>query len=193
MVSCKYMDLPHDIALSFWFMLPAALANGAPVISARLPGIQTWNMRLDFGADFQGKPLLGSHKTWRGLISGMVVATVVLWIQQLLAAHTGWAHAFTADIHYNKFPTLIVGPLLGFGALAGDAIESFFKRRRGTSSGKSWFPFDQLDYIVGALLVSLPFVILSVRQYIFVVIIWFCLHMAGTYVGWRLGLKDQPI
>jgi CDP-2,3-bis-(O-geranylgeranyl)-sn-glycerol synthase len=182
-----------DILFALWFMLPAAVANGAPIFSARLPWVKDWNTRLDFGRHFHGSPLLGSHKTWRGLISGMIAATLTLWIQQLLVTHTDWASDFTAHVRYVNLPTLLLGPLFGLGALGGDAVKSFFKRRHGTGSGKSWFPFDQLDYIAGALLVSLPFFILSARQYVLVILIWFCLHMASTYVGWRVGLKDQPI
>lgn len=182
-----------DVLFAFWFMLPAACANGAPILSARLPFLKKWNARMDFGKRFHGRPLLGSHKTWRGLISGMVVATLVLWIQQLLAARTGWAYVFTDGVSYAGFPTLILGPLFGLGALGGDALKSFFKRRVGTEAGKSWFPFDQLDYVVGAILVSLPFVVLSLRQYVLIIIMWFGLHLASTYIGWRLGLKDEPI
>lgn len=182
-----------DILFALWFMLPAAYANGAPILVSRFPLIRHWNTRLDFGREFRGQPLLGSHKTWRGLLAGMITATVVLWIQQLLAGHFSFFRLFTDNLDYAILPTLLLGPLFGLGALGGDAIKSFFKRRRGTGSGDSWVPFDQLDYIVGAVLVSLPFMILSFRQYVLIFIIWFGLHMASTYVGWRLGLKDQPI
>lgn len=183
----------HDILFAFWFMLPAAAANAAPIFSARLPGLREWNSRIDLGRQFHGQPLLGSHKTWRGLLSGVAVSTLVLWLEQLLAVHTGWAQSFLGSVDYAALPVLLLGPLFGLGALGGDAIESFFKRRRGTKSGKSWFPFDQLDYIAGALLVSLPFVILSLRQYVLIVVIWFGVHLAGSYAGWRVGLKDEPI
>ncbi|MDB5181942.1 MAG: hypothetical protein JWP13_705 [Candidatus Saccharibacteria bacterium] len=188
-----FKGMLHDILFAFWFMLPAAAANGAPILTARMPLVQKWNARIDFGKKFHGRPVLGSHKTWRGLVSGMIVATLVLWLQQLAAAHISWSDIFTAHVPYADFPTLILGPLFGLGALGGDAIESFFKRRHGTESGKSWFPFDQLDYVVGALLVSLPFVILSLRHYVLIVIIWFGMHLASTYIGWKLGLKDQPV
>jgi CDP-2,3-bis-(O-geranylgeranyl)-sn-glycerol synthase len=187
------MDILHDIAFALWFMLPAAYANGAPIFASRLPGLRNWNTRLDFGKNYRGAPIFGPHKTWRGLVSGMVVATLVLWLEQLAATSGGWTQAFTGGLDYASFPTLIMGPLLGLGALGGDAVESFFKRRHGTEAGQSWFPYDQLDYIIGALLVSLPFVILTLRQYVFIIVIWFGLHLAATYVGWRLGLKDQPI
>ncbi|HSH18295.1 MAG TPA: CDP-archaeol synthase [Candidatus Saccharimonadales bacterium] len=185
--------MTKDILLAFWFMVPAFIANGAPLLAARMPLIQKWNTRLDFGKRFHGRPLLGSHKTWRGLVSGMVVATVVLWLQQLFAAHFNWTSLFTGGIDYPALPTLILGPLFGLGALGGDAIESFFKRRRGTRSGGSWVPFDQIDYIIGAVLVSLPFVVLTMRQYVLIFVIWFLMHLAGSYVGWRIGLKEQPV
>ncbi len=183
----------HDILFAFWFMLPAFIANGAPLLAARIPGINHWNARLDFGKRFHGRPLLGSHKTWRGLLSGMILATVVLWLQQIAAATFDITEVFTGSIDYGSLPTPLLGPLFGLGALGGDAIESFFKRRRGTKSGGAWVPFDQIDYIIGAVLVSLPFVILSLRQYVFIFIIWFLMHLLGTYVGWRIGIKDQPI
>lgn len=183
----------HDVLLAFWFMLPAAVANGTPILAARIPGLNHWDTRLDFGKRFHGKPLLGSHKTWRGIVSGMVIATLVLWIEQVLAAHFSWSRHFTDGIDYQHLPTLLLGPLFGLGALGGDAIESFFKRRHGTRSGESWMPFDQLDYIVGAIIVSLPFVILSARQYLLIIIMWFALHIASTFVGYKLGFKEQPI
>ena len=43
---------------------------------------------------------------------------------------------------------------LCFGALMGDIIESFFKRRIGKKRGEDWIPFDQLDFILGVLFFS---------------------------------------
>lgn len=174
-------------------MIPAAVANGAPIISARLPWIERWNARLDFGRKFHGRPIFGSHKTWRGIVSGMLFATATLWIQQTVIRHGIVPDSFTGAADYARLPTWLLGPLFGLGALGGDAIESFFKRQHGTRDGGTWFPFDQLDYIIGAVLVSLPFFILTVRQYLLVFFIWFGMHLLSTYLGWLVGLKDQPI
>ena len=43
---------------------------------------------------------------------------------------------------------------LCFGALCGDIIESFFKRRVGKNRGENWIIFDQLDFILGAVFLS---------------------------------------
>jgi CDP-2,3-bis-(O-geranylgeranyl)-sn-glycerol synthase len=174
-------------------MLPAAAANAAPIISARLPLLERWNTRMDFGKKYHGAPVLGSHKTWRGLVSGMVIATLVLWVQQVLAGNFDAFWIFTGGVDYPALPTLLLGPLFGLGALGGDAIESFFKRRHGTPSGESWLPFDQLDYIIGAVVVSLPFFILTWRQYLLIFVIWFFVHLASTYAGWKVGLKAKPV
>ena len=41
-----------------------------------------------------------------------------------------------------------------FGALLGDIIESFFKRRIGKKRGEDWIPFDQIDFILGVFFFS---------------------------------------
>lgn len=46
----------------------------------------------------------------------------------------------------------LFGALVGGFALVGDAVKSYFKRRRGKERGAAWFPFDQLDFVVFGLL-----------------------------------------
>lgn len=184
----------REIIFSLWFMLPAACANVAPIIAAKLPGLRRWRTPIDFNRQYRGVAIFGPHKTWRGIVTGMVVATVVLWMQQFLVIDSGWLQNNT--IHYLNYETVsifILGPLLALGALGGDALESMLKRRRGIPSGKSWLPFDQLDYIIGAIIVTLPIVLLPWRLYAWMVVIWFGIHLLTSYVGWRLHLKDAPI
>jgi hypothetical protein len=50
-----------------------------------------------------------------------------------------------------------------------------------------------LDYIVGGLIISLPFVDLSISQYALITLVWFLIHPVATFVGWLLKLKDSPI
>lgn len=184
----------HDILFAFWFLLPAAYGNVAPILSNVIPGVNRWKTPIDFGRKFQGREIFGSHKTWRGIVSGMILATLVLWLEQLLVRQTGWAHTLVAGrADYLSFPTLILGPLFGLGALGGDAIESFFKRRRGIKSGETWLIFDQIDYIIGGILVSLPFVVLPFRLYVYTLLLWFLMHFLASYLGWLIHLKDSPI
>lgn len=183
----------QDILFAIWFLLPAAVSNAAPVFAAAIPGLKKFNAPIDGGRKIGGHDILGPHKTWRGIIAGIIVSTVILWIQQLLTANFTWAEFAAGDVDYASLPVLILGPAFAIGALGGDAIESFFKRRIGIKSGKSWLPFDQLDYIIGSILVSLPFVTVSFVQYLWMVIIWFTVHLAASFIGYKLGLKKEPI
>lgn len=180
-----------DLLFALWFFLPAGLANAAPVLACRIPGIKRWTTPLDFGKSYKGKRIFGDHKTWLGLISGIVTGAIT----------GGLIYGFYPDsVNYLSivpfFPILgmvLFGILLGFGALAGDAAESFFKRQIGVNEGKSWFPYDQLDYIAGGLLVSLLVTLLSAGQYILIIIVWFVMHLLVSYVGYLLGLKKDPL
>ncbi|MDB5162656.1 MAG: hypothetical protein JWN28_263 [Candidatus Saccharibacteria bacterium] len=183
----------QDILFAIWFLLPAAAANMIPIFAAAIPALKKYDAPIDGGRTWRGHELLGPHKTWRGIIAGIIIATFVLWLQQYLAANYDWARAITDGIDYTSLPVLILGPLFAIGALGGDAIESFFKRQRNIKSGGSWVPFDQLDYIIGSVFVTLFFVILTPMQYLWIFIIWFVMHLVASYIGYLLGLKKDPI
>lgn len=183
----------HNILLALWFFIPAGFANVAPVLVAKVPGLRNWNTPIDGGKTWQGQPLLGPHKTWRGLLAGVFLATLVLYVQQWLYGQFAAIKYVTDGIDYSLLPTLILGPLFALGALGGDAVESFFKRRRGLKSGQAWVGFDQLDYIIGAIVFTLPVVQLAWAEYLWMVVVWFAIHLIASYVGWLMGLKDDPI
>ncbi len=183
----------QDILFALWFLLPAAIANTVPVFAAKIPLLDKLDAPIDGGKKWHGNDVLGPHKTWRGIIAGIIAATFVLWLQQILAANYDWAAYVANGVNYSALPTLILGPLFAIGALGGDAVESFFKRRLNIKSGGSWVPFDQLDYIIGSVLVTLFFVILTPMQYVWIFIVWFVAHILATYIGYKLGLKDDPI
>ncbi len=175
------------ITSAFWIFLPAGIANMAPPLANKIPGLNQWKTPLDFGKNWHGKRVFGDNKTWRGVTTGILVAGLVGGLQYNL---------LKSDV--SSVDTIILGALfgmiLGFGALAGDAVESFFKRRAHVKPGHSWFPFDQLDYIVGGLLAISPFIVhvpLAVVVWIF--LLYFGLHLAVSYIGHWLGFKDQPI
>lgn len=183
----------QDILFALWFLLPAAAANAIPVFVAKIPVLDKLDAPIDAGKTWHGHAILGPHKTWRGIIAGIIIATFVLWIQQIAVANYDWASYMADGVDYAALPTLILGPLFAIGALGGDAIESFFKRRLNIKSGGSWVPFDQLDYIIGSVLVTLFFVILTPMQYVWIFIVWFIMHLLGSYIGYLIGVKDDPI
>ena len=138
------------IIQALWIILPAYIANA----SAVLVGGGT---PIDFGKKWKdGKRILGDGKTWRGLITGAVVGMVGGFGLSVVAIYSNNSDfAFLGLNDFGQFPLMI--PIVGaicFGALIGDITESFFKRRVGKDRGEDWIPFDQLDFIVGALVFS---------------------------------------
>jgi CDP-2,3-bis-(O-geranylgeranyl)-sn-glycerol synthase len=177
--------MSDTILKAFLFFLPAGIANMTPVLANKVPLLNQWNTPLDFGLKYKGERILGDNKRWRGLIFGALLASLTaLILQVLLSRHlpyTSVAQAASA------------GFILGFGALVGDAAESFFKRQKGLEPGQSWFPFDQIDYIIGGLIFIYPVIKPSLQMTLIIFVLFFGLHLASAYVGFLLKLKDQPI
>ena len=181
------------ILFALWFFLPAGLANAAPVFASRIPLLKEFETPIDFGLSHNNKRLLGDNKTWRGIFFGIFIAVIVLYLQKLLYTDSSWLQeTLPPTIDYNTV-TLWLGILLGSGALFGDAVESFLKRKLNIPPGESWLPFDQIDYIIGGLLASWFIVGISVWQVIAIFIIWFGLHIVSSYGAYLFGLKERPI
>ncbi len=186
----------RELLFALWFFLPAGLANAAPVFAARLPRLKNWNAPLDFSKTFRGKRIFGANKTWRGLLAGVLIATLTVAAQHWLAVNTPLVSTLSfipGDINYYFADILWLGPLLGLGALGGDALESFAKRQLNIPPSHRWFPFDQIDYIIGGLLASLIIVRLSIIEYTLILITWFVLHLLTVYIGYMLNLRANPI
>ncbi|HEX5797938.1 MAG TPA: CDP-archaeol synthase, partial [Candidatus Saccharimonadales bacterium] len=172
-----------DFLFTLWFFLPAGVANVVPVLIAKAPFLSNWNMPVDFGLKYRGKPILGAHKTIRGLTIGTLAGFLVFVLQVHIYESYSWAREISDGLDYSEL-SLWLGLLLGFGALFGDMLKSFFKRQLSVASGKSWFPFDQLDYIAGALLFSSIVITLEAGQYILIAVIWFLMHLLTSYLGY---------
>jgi len=138
------------IIQALWLVLPAYIANGFALLLGGGPPI-------DLGKKWKdGKRILGDGKTWRGLISGAFVGMTGGFGLSVVAIYANNSEfSFLGLNEFGRFPLmiLIIGSIC-FGALLGDIIKSFFKRRVGIDRGGDWIPFDQLDFILGVLLFS---------------------------------------
>lgn len=169
-----------------WFMLPACVANMMPVLVKKLPVL---NYPLDGGKTFFGKRITGDHKTWRGLIFGVLAAVLIALLQMILAPYL----SVYLLIEYSFVNTVVVGLLLGSGALIGDAVKSFVKRQIKISEGKSWPPFDQIDWIIGAFIFTEFYFSLSPVILLGALLLLAPLHPLMHYLGYILGLTKEKI
>jgi CDP-2,3-bis-(O-geranylgeranyl)-sn-glycerol synthase len=149
---------------SFEFILPAYIANATPVIfKGKKP--------IDFGKNFiDGKRIFGDGKTFEGFISGLFFGTL------------------TGIIMGSPFR----GFLLSFGALIGDLIGAFIKRRLGIPRGKPAPLLDQLDFIFGALLLSSVFYPIELGIALFIIIITPPIHLISNIFAYLFKLKNYP-
>lgn len=182
-----------DLLVALWFFLPAGAANVAPILAAKASMMTNLAVPLDGGKYWRGKRIFGDNKTWRGMVAGIVAAILIFGLQQWLIYEYPTMTSYFTGIDYLALPTILMGILFALGALGGDAIESFFKRQRGIDAGRAWVPFDQLDYVIGSILLTMPVVMLTPAQYVWALICWCGIHIGVSYLGYRLGFKPRPI
>ena len=139
-----------DFLETLYLAVPAFVANMTPVVVAKLDWLSFLNKPIDADKTFRGKRIFGKNKTVRGFVFGVACATIIALVQFFLAKNNLLPFSFL----HNITSSLMFGFLGGFGALAGDAAESFVKRQLGIGSGKPFLPFDQIDYIIGFLLLT---------------------------------------
>jgi len=169
-------------------MLPGIFANMMPVLMRK-----HWKF-LDYPVDFNlkwrdGEPLLGTHKTWRGLIAGTLVAIGVVAIQKVLIDQSFFENL--SILPYQDYSVWLVGFLIGFGVLFGDMVKSFFKRRFKIKPGDKFIPWDQIDSVLGAL-IFISFVWFPPWSLIFTLLILsFLLHIIVRHLGYYLKVNKK--
>lgn len=135
------------IVQAFWIIIPVYVANASAVIVGG-------GTPIDFGKNWKdGRRILGDGKTWRGLCSGTFLGMTAGFGLTVAASYLSTTEYDSFHLtNFEGFPLMILILFaLCFGALLGDLIESFFKRRIGKDRGQDWIPFDQLDFLIGAL------------------------------------------
>lgn len=174
------------VAQSFYLALPAYLANMAPVIFDRLKILPSWAQPIDLGRRWGGDFIFGANKTWRGIAAAVVLGIVAAAGQALL-----YQNDFFRQISLVDYPRifLLFGSLAGLGAILGDLVKSFFKRRLKIVAGASWPVFDQLDFIAGFFLFTASIFWPGWTFFIIVCLLTLLLHPLTNLVSYFLGIK----
>lgn len=131
-----------------YFFLPAYFTNMTPPFLAKKRLFKSLEKRVDFGKKIFGKDIFGSHKTWRGVVFGLISGISIAFLQRAL---------FNLDffrkislLNYAQINIFLFGILISSGAIFGDLLFAFIKRRLNLKPGTPFFPFDQLNYLIGA-------------------------------------------
>ena len=168
-----------DVAAALWFIFPAYCANAAPVIFGG-------GKPMDFGKKFfDGKPFLGAHKTFRGFLAGIIVGTLVGLAQTII--YENILFDYNSQFQYS----ILLGFMLSIGALTGDLIESFIKRRISRSPGSSLPVADQIDFILGAFLFSIPVLPPSLISALIILLVTIPIHLLTNLGAALLNMKNK--
>ncbi len=133
---------------ALYYISPAYCANAFAVFGFGSP--------VDGGRSWRGRRLLGNGKTWSGLAIGLAAGTFfgLMWF---FLSQSGPL----AETYYATFDFRMTDPLFGLylaaGAMAGDLLGSFLKRRAGVPRGHPVWGLDQLDFVLGGLFFAMLF------------------------------------
>ena len=170
-----------------YIMLPGILATMVPVIIGAY--MKSMGIPLDLNLKIGATRVFGDNKTVFGFIAGVLTAIVVTDIQGRLVEIMPFSILTT--IPYFRYNPLIVGLVIGIGVMGGDAIKSFIKRRLGISPGVSFFPWDQLDGAIGALILGFLFYNIGIMLIVSVLFLAIVYHLVISSLGIFFGIKKS--
>ncbi len=187
---------PMEIIVAFlsglWLMVPAYLPNSS---AAYFGG----GAPVDFGKTFKdGTRILGDGKTWRGTIAGAVGGIFFGIVQMALLYSFDYPFG-----EYGETPKwILVLFCLGFGAVLGDILGSFIKRRLKVKRGAKFPLLDQYDFVIGSWLLILIFARdwfwenyiegVAIVGLIAVLLVTPFLHRLVNIIGYKIGKKQVP-
>jgi CDP-archaeol synthase len=148
-----------------------ALANGTPVIASAILG-DRFAIRIDGGAEFvDGRPILGSSKTVRGIFLAILITS-----------------AFGPIIGLDWK----IGASVASVAMAGDLFSSFLKRRMNLPAGSKATGLDQLPESLLPLLACRDALSLTVLDILVGTAIFFVGEMLLSRLFYHFHLRDRP-
>jgi CDP-archaeol synthase len=152
-------------------LLLLVVANGSPVVAARLLK-HRFDVPIDGGHKLpDGQPVLGSAKTLRGVVVSICSSTVVA-----LVLGFEWS----------------VGVIVAAGAMAGDLCSSFLKRRLRMATHAQCFGLDQIPEALLPLLLVQNRLGLSWWDTGVLLVAFVALQIGASHLLFIIGVRDRP-
>jgi|Deesub1362A_J573_1020465.scaffolds.fasta_scaffold00233_20 CDP-2,3-bis-(O-geranylgeranyl)-sn-glycerol synthase len=163
---------------ALYFFIPAYVANTFACIFGH-------GRPVDLGKTFiDGKRILGDGVTIRGSLAGITCGTLS-GVLMAPYSHPFLPNATSTDI-------ILLAFLLSFGAIIGDAVGSFIKRRIGLERGAPAPLLDQLNFVFGGLIFSAFIVAVPLRAVVVLLLLTPFGHLMVNKTGYLLKMKDVP-
>ena len=168
------MDLLNLVFLFVVYAATMYFANAAPIIlHGKTP--------IDLGKKLFGERIFGEGKTILGALSGILIGVSAGALVYFIVP--------TAQTIPNYFLFIV---FLSIGAIFGDIAKSFFKRRIKIKSGEQWAFADQLDFILGGLILSSFIRVPELEIVVALLILTVFVHSATNYLAFKIKLKKVP-
>ena len=147
------------------------VANGTPVIAAKILGNNS-ALPLDGNLTLSdGRPLFGSSKTLRGVLLSIVLTT---------------ACAPLIGLDWK------VGSVVALIAMIGDLFSSFVKRRLGMDNSSQFTGLDQIPESLLPLLVCMFLLPLTALDVVIATVIFFVGALIVSRILFKLNIRERP-
>lgn len=178
-----------------WVLLPAFVANA----TATLPRGAGPPMDLGRAWPGDGRRVFGTSKTWSGFLVGGAIGTAVGVLEAWLILLAPPNYAVVPVLAPSVAAAIPFALLVAYGAMTGDAIGSFIKRRFGRPSGERTLFLDQFPFVLVPIALGFVFytplfvaVFVNWEAVIWLVILTLGLHALFNWIGFHAGLKKVP-
>jgi len=170
-----------------YLLLPAYFANASASLVANIRFLKKFDLPLDHYQRLGSNYILGPGKTYRGTITGIIIGLLTALAQRWLYQNNILTQY--SLINYRQINIWAFGLLAGCGAMAGDALASFLKRRLNFKSGQSLPPLDQWDFVIGFFALIFMMVKIDYSIIISCLTITLVIHPLSNLIGYKLNLK----
>lgn len=182
-----------DLLFTIWIDFVKALWLLFPIYAANIfPPLAKGKHPIDMGKSLgDGYRILGDGKTIEGTLYGITMGTFYGGVEWYLSPiFNGYANLFGVQL-----PTmnLLVGFMLALGAMAGDLIGSFIKRRMGLQRGASApFLLDKINFLIIAIIFTFLLTEYTIGMIVIMLLITPIIHKLTNILGYFLKFKKEP-
>jgi len=178
------------------------LLNASPVILAAIFHMFIVKMNyfswmtypLDHHKMYNGKPVFGPNKTYRGLVVMIVAAVFFSFIYSILLTKNVNLQEYDL-LHITTANFVFYGVLFGFGYVIGELPNSFHKRQAGVAAGKAntvvMHIIDQVDSVFTVMLLLVFFSSFTWMHFGIGVFFYGFIHIAINYLLYLVGLRKE--
>lgn len=184
-------------------LMPVVIAGALNMLFTKTPLYQSHRAPIDGGkccAD--GRRIFGDNKTWAGffgMIAANSIAQIFWGMLTASSASLGRANALYARFDNTVLFNAAAGALFGLAYVVCELPNSFVKRRIAIPAGKTvkgikgalFFVIDQIDSLLGVVLVLTWFTALTPAEYFQYILLGAVTHIALNTLLYALRIRKN--